>query len=95
LLGEEEGMAEGAEVAHETTGAEPADVRRCRVHDAKAGHVQLLDAYSHAVETVVDAVAPAVASIVIRLKSRTRPPADPRSPLAAQRMVTPECYTPR
>ncbi len=32
--------------------------RRCRVRDAKASDVELLDAYSRAVETVVEAVAP-------------------------------------
>ncbi len=43
---------------------------RCHVREAKFSDVELLDAYSRAVETVVEAVAPAVVSIVVRIKSR-------------------------
>jgi S1-C subfamily serine protease len=46
------------------------DDRRCHVRAAEAGEVELLDAYSHAIETVVEAVAPAVVSIVAGIVSR-------------------------
>ena len=44
--------------------------RRCHVQAAKAGDVELLDAYSLAIETVAEAVAPAVVSIVTGIPSR-------------------------
>jgi S1-C subfamily serine protease len=51
-------------------GPRPEDERRCEVGGGRRDDVELLDAYSRAVTTVVDSVAPAVVAISVRKKSR-------------------------
>ena len=47
---------------------------RCEVGDAEKSDVELLDAYSNAVITVVDAVGPAVTSISVGKQTRGNQP---------------------
>ncbi|MFC1850525.1 S1C family serine protease [candidate division CSSED10-310 bacterium] len=51
---------------------EPVTQKRCQVEQAERAEVELLDAYSRAVITVVEAVGPAVVSISIGHESRRR-----------------------
>lgn len=67
---EGEDVSEQPNIESEADTSSEGEGHRCRVKDGKARDVELLDAYSRAVETVVEAVAPAVVSIVVRLQSR-------------------------
>jgi S1-C subfamily serine protease len=48
----------------------PDEDRRCRIDREKHDDLKLLDAYSRAVTSVVDAVSPAVASLTVRYEGR-------------------------
>lgn len=65
---------------------------RCRVREAKFSDVELLDAYSRAVETVVEAVAPAVVSIAVRIKSRDERQTFPMSGAGSGVVIAPDGY---
>jgi S1-C subfamily serine protease len=65
---------------------------RCHVREAKFSDVELLDAYSRAVETVVEAVAPAVVSIVVRIKSRDERQAFPMDGTGSGVVIAPDGY---
>ncbi len=65
---------------------------RCHVRDGEAGDVGLLDAYSRAVETVVEAVAPAVVSIGVRIQSRDERQSVPTGGAGSGVVITPDGY---
>ena len=62
------------------------------MREAKFSDVELLDAYSRAVETVVEAVAPAVVSIVVRIKSRNERQAFPMGGTGSGVVIAPDGY---
>jgi S1-C subfamily serine protease len=62
------------------------------VREAKFSDVELLDAYSRAVETVVEAVAPAVVSLVVRIKSRDERQAFPLGGTGSGVVIAPDGY---
>jgi S1-C subfamily serine protease len=53
-------------------GIEGADAPCCQVQTESSAHIELLDAYSRAVTTVVDSVAPAVVSIAVKTRRGKR-----------------------
>ncbi len=61
--GDFHGVLLSGEHRQSTAGADPP---RCEVHETRRDDVELLDAYSRAVTTVVDAVGPAVVSLAVR-----------------------------
>ena len=85
-------MSEEPGIKPETNNDAPGRGRRCMVRDARAEGVELLDAYSRAVETVVEAVSPAVASIVVRMKSRSQRQAFPMGGTGSGVVIAPDGY---
>jgi len=67
----EDTSAEGREPS---PGKNQGDAPCCQVGSEAATHVELLDAYSRAVTTVVDSVAPAVVSIMVKTRRGKRGP---------------------
>jgi S1-C subfamily serine protease len=65
---------------------------RCHVRETKFSDVELLDAYSRAVETVVEAVAPAVVCIVVRIQSRGERQAFPMGGTGSGVVIAPDGY---
>ncbi|MGB6067840.1 MAG: trypsin-like peptidase domain-containing protein [Desulfomonilaceae bacterium] len=85
-------MSEQSRIGPDHDDSSGLDDRRCRVRDAKTSDVELLDAYSRAVETVVEAVAPAVASIGVRIKSREERQAFPMGGTGSGVVIAPDGY---
>ncbi len=85
-------MSEQSKIGPGNHGNSGSEDRRCRVLDTKASDIELLDAYSRAVETVVEAVAPAVASIGVRIKSRDEQQAFPMAGAGSGIVIAPDGY---
>lgn len=85
-------MSEQSKGESETGSKLGQEGHRCHVREAKFSDVELLDAYSRAVETVVEAVAPAVVSIVVRIKSRDERQAFPMGGTGSGVVIAPDGY---
>lgn len=85
-------MSDQSKSEPETRGKVGPVGHRCHVREAKFNDVELLDAYSRAVETVVEAVAPAVVSIVVRIKSKGGRQAFPMGGTGSGAVVAPDGY---
>jgi S1-C subfamily serine protease len=85
-------VSEQSKDKQETSGNPGQEGHRCHVREAKFNDVELLDAYSRAVETVVEAVAPAVVSIVVRIKSRDERQVFPMGGTGSGVVIAPDGY---
>ncbi len=85
-------MSEQSENKPETGSDLSHEGHRCHVREAKFSDVELLDAYSRAVETVVEAVAPAVVSIVVRIKARGERQTFPMGGTGSGVVIAPDGY---
>lgn len=85
-------MSEQPKMESEADSGKEGEGHRCRVRDGKARDVELLDAYSRAVETVVEAVAPAVVSIVVQIKSRDERQTFQMAGTGSGVVITPDGY---
>jgi S1-C subfamily serine protease len=85
-------MPEESRNEPETLISPHAEGHRCHVGEGKFSAVELLDAYSRAVETVVEAVAPAVVSIHVRTMARDERQTFPMGGSGSGVVIAPDGY---